>query len=116
MQVLGVALERLDAQAVGIRVGADHGAEAQVGAPQRLTQRHDDVARLERPARRAGQQRREQEEVRVVDERDPRAVGWELALERARGVEAAEAPARDDDMPGHQPTLPMSSSTARAAR
>ena len=49
--------------------------EAQVGPLELLAQRHDDVARLERAGRGAGQQRRVEHEVDVVDERDARACG-----------------------------------------
>ena len=101
-------------------------AEPQVGALELLAQRHDDVARLERARRRARQQRRVEHEVDVVDQRDLRArCGGQLALERARGVEPAEAAAGDDDAAraiGADDTLPAgrpaarSSSTACAAR
>jgi len=73
---------------------------------ERLAQRDDDVARLEPAAGRAGQKRRVEEEVRVVDDGDPRAAAWELALEGPRAVEAAVAPSGDDDVPGDEPTIP----------
>src|SRR5207247_10775511 len=94
-------------------VGIDDGPQRQVGATERLAQRDDHVARLEGPARRAGEQRREQEEVRVVDERDTRAGGRKLALERSGGVQAAVAPARDDHVPRHGRTVHVWSPAAR---
>ena len=73
-----------------------------------LAQRDDDVARLERPAGGAGQQRRVEHEVDVVDQRDVRAVGGELAFEAARDRQAAEAAAEDEHVPGHGgPRLPV---------
>ena len=55
-------------------VATDDRAEPQVRALELLAQRHDDVPRLQRAAGGAGQQRRVEHEVDVVDERDPRAL------------------------------------------
>ena len=68
------------------RVGAESPARGAGRCGELLAQRHDDVARLERAGRRAGQQRRVEHEVDVVDERDPRALG---AAARVSSVRAA---------------------------
>ncbi|HEV2815444.1 MAG TPA: FAD-dependent oxidoreductase, partial [Solirubrobacteraceae bacterium] len=57
--------------------------------------------RLERSTRRAGQQRRVEHEVDVVDERHLRGLRAELALQAPGSGQAAEAAAGDDDVPGH---------------
>jgi peptidoglycan/xylan/chitin deacetylase (PgdA/CDA1 family) len=101
LQALLVALDVLTCRTSSRRGGAGDLAEAQVGVLQRLAQRDDDVARLQRAAGRPWQQRRVEHEVDVVDERDARAVRRQDALERPGCVEAAEAAARDDDVPGH---------------
>ena len=59
------------------------------------------MARIQRRARGAGQERRVQHEVGIVDERDEGALLGRDALERASGVEAAEAAARDHYPPAH---------------
>ena len=79
----------VDAALAGMRgddaaLGVDPGdvAEAELGALELLAQRDDDVARLERAAGRAGQQRRVEHEVDVGDDRDLGRLGGEQLLER----------------------------------
>ena len=52
------------------------------------------------PAAASGRNGRVEQEVDVVDERDPRALPRQDPLQRARGVEAAEPASRYDDVPG----------------
>src|SRR5204862_2603142 len=80
---LRAAVERLVRERARARVRTRHAAEPDVGAPKLLAQRYDDVARLERPGRGAGQERRVEQEVRVGDERDVRALCGQDALELA---------------------------------
>jgi len=89
-------------QDVALRRGADDPAQAQVDRRvELLTQRHDDVARLERARRRAGQQRRIEHAVVLGAEAHAGAVRRQDAGQRARRVEAAEAAPGDDHVPGH---------------
>ena len=118
-ELLGLALERFDLQAVSLRCRAGDAAEAQVDAVRELlAQRHDDVARLQRARRGARQQRRVEHEVDVVDDADPGAVRRQQAIERPRGVEAAEPAARDHDVPGHvtSKSVPRPGAGCRPAR
>ena len=59
------------------------------------------MARLQRGSGGAGKQRGVEQEVGLVHERHPRALGRQQTLQGARGVEAPEAAARDHDLPGH---------------
>jgi len=61
------------------------------------------VARLEGAGRRLREERRVEEEVDVVDERDAGALAGQQAFERAGRVEAAEPASRYDDVPGDAP-------------
>ena len=83
------------------RVAPDHDAQPQMRLLEHVAQRGDDVARLEHAGRRLGQERRVEQEVDVVDERDARALARHRALELAGRVEAAEPATGDDDVPGH---------------
>ena len=64
-------------------------AEDELGVRAHLPERHDDVARLERPRRRLGEERRVQHEVLARDDR--RA----MALQQSRDVASGEAAAED---------------------
>ena len=112
-QALDVALRRADLEDVLLRPRADDLAEAQVRRVELLAQRHDDVARVERPGRGAGQQRGVQHEVDVVHERHPCTLRGQRPLQRSRGVEAAEAAACDHHMPGHGPRVPTRAPATR---
>jgi hypothetical protein len=83
------------------RVRAADVADDELRALECGAQRDYDVARVERRACCAGEQRRVEHVVRVVDERHARAPAREDAFERARGVEAAEAASRDHHLPRH---------------
>ena len=95
------AVERAPAELVQRRVEAEQAPELDVGPVELLTQRNDDVARLERAGSGAREERRVEEEVCVAHDRDARAVAREDALEPASGVEPAEPAAGNDDVPGH---------------
>jgi hypothetical protein len=87
------------------RVRAHDAPEPQVGALELLAQRHNDMARLQCAGRGTRQQRREQEEVDVTDERHPGVVRRQQSLQGAGGVETSEAAAGDHHVPGHARTL-----------
>ena len=59
------------------------------------------MTRIERGAGGAGKQRGVEHEVGLVDQRHPRAVRRQQSLQRAGGVEPAEAATRDHDPPSH---------------
>ena len=59
------------------------------------------MPRLQRAGSRAGEQRRPEEVVDVVDEGDARAAGGQGPLERASAMEAAEAASGDHDVRAH---------------
>ena len=80
----------------------DRNAQPELGPPEHVTKRGDDVAGFERARGRLRQEGRVEEEVDVVDERDASALGRHRALELAGGVVAAEATADDHDVPGHE--------------
>src|SRR6185503_17956329 len=64
-------------------------------------ERRDDVARLERPRRRLGEQRRVEHGVDVVDEDQLRRLRREDPLELAGCVRPREPPSGDDDLVSH---------------
>jgi hypothetical protein len=86
----------------------DDGAEPEVGAMENLAQRRDDVARLERPGRGLGQERRVEREVDVVDEHQPRRLLRQQLLELTGAGRAREAASGDDDVPGHALSMALS--------
>ena len=99
--LLVLALVRRERQRAGLGVVGGDRAEAQVRALQDVAQRRDDVARLQRPGRRLRQERRVEHEVDVVDEREPRRLARQEALELAGGRHPGEPTSGDDDVPGH---------------
>ncbi len=70
-----------------------------------LAERDDDVARLQGAGGRAGQQRRVEHEVDVVDEDQLRRLLREDPLELAGCVRPREAPSGDDDVVSHGVTV-----------
>ena len=100
LELLAVDAARTPSVACG-GVGAGDAPDHELGPAQLRAQRDDHVARVERRPGGARQQRRVEHEVGVVDERHARALRRQQALERPRGVEAAEATAGDHDLPGH---------------
>jgi hypothetical protein len=101
VQLALLALERLHAHAPPLGIGAQHLGHAHVGGRQLLAQRHHQLTGLERRSRGSGQQRRVEHEVDVVDERHPRGLRRQDALEAAGGGEPAEPATQDQELPGH---------------
>jgi hypothetical protein len=97
-----LAVDPAHAEHATLRVGARDIPDEQIGASQLRAQRDDHVARIEGGAGCSREKRRVEHEVGVVDERDASAANGGDPLERASGVEAAEAAARDDDARGHE--------------
>ena len=87
---LELARERFDDDGLALAVVARHVAEHELGVRAHLAERHDDVAWLERPRRRLGEERRVEHEVL---ERDDRRAA---ALEEPRDVAPGEASAEDE--------------------
>ncbi len=96
-----LAVDALHGDGPAIGVDRGHAPHEQIGARQLGAQWHDHVAAVEDCSRGRRQEGRVEQEVRVVDEGDPRAVRRNDVFERPRGVETAEPPTRDDDAPGH---------------
>ena len=87
------------------RIAADRGPQPELRLLEDVAKRRDHVPRLERPRRGLRQERRVEQEVDVVDERDAGARAGHRALQLSGGVQAAEAATGDDDVPGHEPIV-----------
>ena len=116
LELLVTAVRARHANGPARGIGAGEPRQHHMRARELLAQRDHDVARLERPRRGAGQQRRVQQVVDVGHERDVRALRRQDPLEPAGGVEAAEATAGDDDAPGHVRWLPGARELTRGAQ
>ena len=103
---LAVVAAQLDGAGRGI-VSVDR-PEAQIGALEDLAQRGHDVARLQQAGRGLGQERRVEHEVDVVDEREPRRLLGEQPLKVVGHGRPSKPASRDDDVPGHAPSMPRS--------
>jgi hypothetical protein len=100
--LVDLALVVADLNRVRGRIVGGERTEAQIGSAQDVAQRGHHVARLQRPGRRLGQERRVEQEIDVVDQHQARRLARHQPLHLAGRGGAAEPTTRYDDVPGHR--------------
>ena len=100
-----LAVDPLDHEPPPGGVCAADAADHEFGPPQLRAKRDRNVTGIECPAGRAREQWRVEQEVGVVDQRHPGALGGKQPLQCAGCVEPTESAARDHHLPSHEDTI-----------
>ncbi len=103
---LGVAVVLGQLDCTSRRIVRGDRAQPEICALEHVAQRRDHVARLQGSSGGLGQERRVEQEVDVVDERQPRRLLRHQLLQTPGGMGSTEATTGYDDIPGHAPTIP----------